>query len=255
MYHSHTDEIADVNAGLIGPMIIAARGQTGTNGLPEGVDRELIVAFNEVSENESYYLRENIQTYTGRPDEVIVTKDPFGAIALVTPDPTVAPELNLMATMNGFLYGNLPGLTMRVGQRVRWYLMGTTNFELHAPHWHGNTVLIEERRSEVAALLTMGMIIAGHGAGQSRYLALSLPCWGSSTGWDVGSLHRGGGRNHRQPVSPLAAAELGRSDQNSQRTPRVGRSGSISSPGARRTLTRPRVTSGKKVYPRRFVRL
>ena len=160
MYHSHTDEVADVNAGLIGPMIITARGQTGANGMPEGVDRELIVAFNEVSENESYYLRENIQTYTGRPNEVIVTKDPFGAIALVTPDPTVAPELNLMATLNGFVYGNLPGLTMRVGEHVRWYLMGTTNFELHAPHWHGNTVLIEERRSDVASLLTMGMIIA-----------------------------------------------------------------------------------------------
>ncbi len=160
MYHSHTDEVADVNAGLIGPMIITARGQTGANGMPEGVDRELIVAFNEVSENESYYLRENIQTYTGRPNEVIVTRDPFGAIALVTPDPTVAPELNLMATLNGFVYGNLPGLTMRVGEHVRWYLMGTTNFELHAPHWHGNTVLIGERRSDVAALLTMGMIIA-----------------------------------------------------------------------------------------------
>jgi len=160
MYHSHTDEIADVNAGLIGPMIITANGQTRANGLPEGVDRELIVAFNEISENESYYLRENIQTYTDRPDEVIVTKDPFGAIALVTPDPTFAPELNLMATLNGYVYGNLPGLTMRVGEHVRWYLMGTTNFEVHAPHWHGNTVLIQGRRSDVASLLTMGMIIA-----------------------------------------------------------------------------------------------
>ena len=109
-------------------MIITARGQTGTNGLPEGVDRELIVAFNEISENESYYLRENIQTYTGRPDEVIVAKDPFGAIALMTPDPTVAPDLNLMTTMNGFLYGNRD--------------------------------LIQGRCSDVASLLTMGMIIA-----------------------------------------------------------------------------------------------
>ena len=94
-----------------------------------------------------------VQNY-GRP------VDPFGQIALVTPDPTVAPDLNFMDTMNGFVYGNLPGLTMRVGERVRWYLMGTTNFELHAPHWHGNTVLIQGRRSDVASLLTMGMIIA-----------------------------------------------------------------------------------------------
>ena len=49
---------------------------------------------------------------------------------------------------------------MRVGQRVRRYLRASTNFELHAPHWHGNTVLIQGRRSDVASLLTMGMIIA-----------------------------------------------------------------------------------------------
>ncbi len=133
---------------------------TGADGTPAGVDRELIVAFNEVAENESHYLLDNLQTYTGRPDEVIVGKDPFGQNALITPDPTVAPNPGLVATMNGFLYGNLPGLTMRVGERVRWYLMGTTNFEVHAPHWHGNTVLIQGRRSDVAALLTMGMIIA-----------------------------------------------------------------------------------------------
>ena len=34
MYHSHTDEVADVNAGLIGPMIITARGQSGADGTP-----------------------------------------------------------------------------------------------------------------------------------------------------------------------------------------------------------------------------
>ena len=160
MYHSHTDEVADVNPGLIGPMLITARGQTGPDGRPLGVDRELIVAFDEMFENESHYRDENIQTYTSRPDEVVTGLDPFGQVALFTPDPTVGPDLNIMDPMNGLIYGNLPGLTMRVGERVRWYLMGTTNFEVHAPHWHGNTVLIEERPSDVAALVTMGMIIA-----------------------------------------------------------------------------------------------
>ena len=160
MYHSHTDEVQDVNAGLIGPMIITAPGETAADGTPEGVDRELIVAFDEVFENESYYLQENLRTYTGRPDDLIMIKDPFGQPMVATPDPTVTPDYNLMNTMNGLVYGNLPGLTMRVGERVRWYLMGTTNFEVHAPHWHGNTVLIQGRRSDVASLLTMGMIIA-----------------------------------------------------------------------------------------------
>ncbi len=159
MYHSHTDEVQDVNTGLIAPMIITARGATGANGAPEGVDRELIVAFDEVFENESYYLQENIQQYTSDPDGLFMIKDPFGQ-PLVASDPMATPDYNLMNSLNGFVYGNLPGLTMRVGERVRWYIMATTNFEVHAPHWHGNTVLINGMRSDVATLLTMGMLIA-----------------------------------------------------------------------------------------------
>ena len=55
---------------------------------------------------------------------------------------------------------NMPGLTMKVADHVRWYLMATSNFELHAPHWHGNTVVIQHMRTDVATLLTMGMLVA-----------------------------------------------------------------------------------------------
>lgn len=159
MYHSHTDEVQDVNAGLIGPMIINAPGTTGPNGAPEGIDREFIVAFDEVFENESFYLQDNIQTYTSDPGGQFMVRDPFGQ-PMVASDPTAPPDYNLMETLNGFVYGNLPGLSMRVGEHVRWYLMGTTNFEVHAPHWHGNTVTIGGMRTDVATLLTMGMLIA-----------------------------------------------------------------------------------------------
>lgn len=107
MYHSHTDEVQDVNAGLIGPMIITARGQTRPDGTPEGVDRELIVAFDEVYENESWYLQENIQTYTGDPDGQVLMKDPFGG-PIVMSEGTLG-DYNFMDTMNGFVYGNLFG--------------------------------------------------------------------------------------------------------------------------------------------------
>ena len=160
MYHSHTDEVQDVNTGLIGPMIINAPGTTTTNGAPEGVDRELIVSFHEMFENESWYIQDNIRTYTGDPDGQIMMQDPFKQPLIVSEDPGQLGDYNLMASLNGLIFGNLPGLTMRVGERVRWYIMATTNFEVHAPHWHGNTVLIQGRRSDVASLLTMGMLIA-----------------------------------------------------------------------------------------------
>ena len=63
-------------------------------------------------------------------------------------------------TINGYSYGHTPGLSMKVGQRVRWYLMGSTNFEFHAPHWHGNVVDANHMRTDVGVLLPMGMFVA-----------------------------------------------------------------------------------------------
>ena len=151
MYHSHTNESQDVNTGLMGPMIVSARGHTKTDGTPVDVDREFVVSFHEVDENVSWYLEDNIQAYAGDPARVdrseIFFFQPFGAS-------------NFMETMNGFTFGSLPGLSMRVGERVRWYLMASTNFEIHAPHWHGNTVVAKRMRTDVASLLPMGMLVA-----------------------------------------------------------------------------------------------
>jgi FtsP/CotA-like multicopper oxidase with cupredoxin domain len=160
MYHSHVNEIADVNAGLVGPMIITARGMARADGTPKDVDRELVVAFAEIGETESPYIQENIQRYMGDPKSVNVVSDPFGVPMMATSDPTAPGDFALRESLNGFLFGTLPGLTMKVGQRVRWYLMATSNFELHAPHWHGNTVVIQHMRTDVATLLTMGMLVA-----------------------------------------------------------------------------------------------
>ncbi len=64
--------------------------------------------------------------------------------------------------INGFIHGSMPlaALTMRSGQRVRWYLMSSTNdFDVHAPHWHGNTVICRDahRRGQLSF---MGMATA-----------------------------------------------------------------------------------------------
>jgi hephaestin len=83
MYHSHVNEVADVNAGLIGPMIVTARGMAKPDGTPQDVDRELIIAFAEVGETESPYIQENIQTYMGDPKGVMLIRDPFDVPMLV----------------------------------------------------------------------------------------------------------------------------------------------------------------------------
>lgn len=160
MYHSHVNEIADSNAGLVGPLIITGRGMSKADGSPKDVDRELIIAFAEFGETESPYLQENIDHYMGDPKGVTVARDPFGTPVVMSKDKDDPGDFNLKESLNGFIFGNVPGLTMRVGEHVRWYVIATSNFELHAPHWHGNTVVIQHMRTDVATLLTMGMLVA-----------------------------------------------------------------------------------------------
>lgn len=145
-YHSHVDEPRDVNAGLMGPIVVTTRGLARPDGSPTDVDREFVVSFHEIDENLSHYLEENIQAYTGDPESVdrshIFFWQPFGGS-------------NFMETVNGFTFGYLPGLEMDVGERVRWYVLSSTNFEIHTPHWHGNTGVRDGKRTDVFGIGAM----------------------------------------------------------------------------------------------------
>jgi FtsP/CotA-like multicopper oxidase with cupredoxin domain len=155
MYHSHIDEIRDVASGLVGPMIVTRRGSARADGSPADVDRELVAGFMEVDENQSWYVEDNVKTYTTDPKGVKISVGGSGEI-VAQPDA----DAWFKETINGFSYGHTPGLTMRVGERVRWYLMASTHFEFHSPHWHGNVVISNHMRTDVAALLPMGMAVA-----------------------------------------------------------------------------------------------
>lgn len=148
MYHSHTDEIGDTYAGLIGPMVVTAKGKAKADGSPIDVDRELVNLFQVWNENLSPYLQDNIDAFAGDPSSVDPEDEDFQ-------------ESNLMHAINGYVYGNMPGLTMQAGQRVRWYLIGMgTEVDLHTAHWHGNTTLVNGHRTDVVELLPASMRVA-----------------------------------------------------------------------------------------------
>jgi FtsP/CotA-like multicopper oxidase with cupredoxin domain len=148
MYHSHTDEVGDTYAGLVGPMIVTGKGMARADGSPKDVDRELVTMFLVSDENQSPYIDQNIAKFAGDPGSVDKDDEEFH-------------ESNLMHSINGYVFGNLPGLNMKKGDRVRWYLMGMgTEVDLHTPHWHGNTVLIDGMRTDVTELLPASMIMA-----------------------------------------------------------------------------------------------
>ncbi len=154
MYHSHVDEVRDINTGLFGPMIITARGKARADGSPADVDREIVAAFMQVHEDDSWLSKMNLPT--------------ADSLAKAKPIPNPSEVQAGYAwfvkfTINGFVHGSMPlsALTVRRGQRVRWYLMSSTNdFDVHAPHWHGNTTVIAGMRTDVASLNFMGMATA-----------------------------------------------------------------------------------------------
>jgi len=59
----------------------------------------------------------------------------------------------------------MPMMTMKKGERVRWYLVTIgEGVNLHTPHWHGNVVLADGKRTDVvllggpAQMLTVDMV-------------------------------------------------------------------------------------------------
>lgn len=150
IYHSHVDEEKEENTGLVGMIVVTRRGMARPDGSPKDVDREFFTHFQIFNENQSLLLDENIRSFAGDPASV--NKDDPGFMMS-----------NLKHTINGYIYGNLPlqTMTMKKGERVRWYVSGAGGIEdLHTAHWHGQTTLIDGRRKDVAELLPLTTLVA-----------------------------------------------------------------------------------------------
>lgn len=78
------------------------------------VDKEFLGLFTVLDENESWLLDKNIQEYCSDPSGVDKDDEDFK-------------ESNKMHAINGYFYGNLPGLDMCLGDSVTWHLAGIGN--------------------------------------------------------------------------------------------------------------------------------
>jgi hypothetical protein len=121
-YHAHNDEARETNAGLLGPIIVTAKGKAKPDGSPKDVDREfvtLFMIFNQLNNTNAGYF--------------------YG--------------------INGYIFGNLPGLVMKQGEKVRWYLLGMgSEKDLHSAHWHGKVVSDKMRTTDVVELMPGSMV-------------------------------------------------------------------------------------------------
>ena len=115
LYHSHVAPDQDIYRGLIGTIVITDPAHARPDGTPDDVDREFTTLWLIFDEN----------TPTTPPDSM---------------------EGNFKHTINGYFFGNLPGLEMNQGDRVRWYLVALGNeVDTHSPHWHGAVINLEGR--------------------------------------------------------------------------------------------------------------
>jgi FtsP/CotA-like multicopper oxidase with cupredoxin domain len=157
LYHSHVLGDTEANLGLVGALIVTDSKRARPDGSPADVDREfatLFMIFDESGLSQPVPLPPN-----GRPTAAPPPPPPANA---PTPDwakTQQALEAGARATINGYIFGNLPGLEMNEGERTRWYLFGLgSQNDFHTAHWHGLRVVEDgRRRTDVVELLPATM--------------------------------------------------------------------------------------------------
>ncbi|KAL1777716.1 ceruloplasmin isoform X1 [Sigmodon hispidus] len=140
MYYSGVDPAKDIFTGLIGPIKICKKGSLFANGRQKDVDKEFYLFPTVFDENESLLLDDNIRMFTTAPDHVDKEDEDFQ-------------ESNKMHSINGFMYGNQPGLNMCLGDSVVWYLFSAGNeADVHGIYFTGNTFLSKGERRDTTNL-------------------------------------------------------------------------------------------------------
>lgn len=125
LYYSATDPAKDTNSGLVGPLLVCKRGALLDDGRQKDVDKEFFLLFSVMDENMSWYLDENIKKFGSNETD---------------PEHEDFEESNMMHAVNGRMYGNLLGLEMCSGDKVRWYTFGLgTEVDIHGVYFEGNT--------------------------------------------------------------------------------------------------------------------
>ena len=155
LYHSHVAGDEETNLGLVGCIIVTDPKRARPDGTPKDVDREMAALFTIF--DEARFGGEGV------PDA-----DDLPVGAKVGPRVRTWAETQQLIeeghryTINGLTFGNLTGLDMNEGERVRWYLFGLGSEEdFHSAHWHGERVLENgDRRTDVVELLPASMKVA-----------------------------------------------------------------------------------------------
>ena len=151
LYHSHVNTEIEINQGLEGFIIVTDPKRARADGTPSDVDREMAALFMIYDENPlGPEAQETLLTTSS--DQLTSTWVNLQQLI----------EQSERHAINGYIFGNLPGLELNEGERVRWYLFGLgSEKDFHTAHWHGLRVIEDgRRRTDVVELLPATMKVA-----------------------------------------------------------------------------------------------
>ncbi|XP_075448619.1 ferroxidase HEPHL1 [Ascaphus truei] len=127
LYYSAVDPVMDTNSGLVGPLLVCKKGTLYFDTQIE-IDKEMYLLFTVFDENLSWYLQKNIQMISEESQFIDIEDEDFQ-------------ESNKMHAVNGYMYGNLPGLDMCRMDNISWHLLGLgTEIDIHGIYFEGNTL-------------------------------------------------------------------------------------------------------------------
>ncbi|XP_061862790.1 coagulation factor VIII isoform X3 [Colius striatus] len=117
-YCSNTDSVRDINSGLMGALLVCRPGTLESNG-NEGAQQEFVLLFAVFDEGKSWYSE-------------------------LQPLPHERTELH---SINGYINGSLPGLTLCLKKQVHWHVIGLgTGPEVHSIFFEAHTFLVRSHR-------------------------------------------------------------------------------------------------------------
>ncbi|KAH3853725.1 hypothetical protein DPMN_096257 [Dreissena polymorpha] len=140
-YHSHVNPDLEVNAGLLGLLIICRQGVLDSKGQRSDVHREVVLYFDSIDEGDSWLTQENLYR-CGDPNEC--------QRLFESDDPDFMESLK-KDSINGYMYGNMPGLSVCAGDLVALYLF-SLSAELHPVNILGQTFIEHGHRKAVEGL-------------------------------------------------------------------------------------------------------
>ncbi|CAL1527319.1 unnamed protein product, partial [Lymnaea stagnalis] len=131
LYTSAHDPTRDHITGLVGPLLVCRKGYLNSG---ESKPREFFLLLSIMDEEKSLYPPPNVTTGS----DATATNTKFGKYGRI----------------NGFVYGNLPGLSVTVGEDIVWYVMSLGSvIDVHTATFDGNTFTEEGTRRDGRSLV------------------------------------------------------------------------------------------------------